>query len=268
MRSLLKTICYVYLLLLGCTSAASSSIKVHYQNDYHVIFLPGFSVQQRDWQPIIDELPATIQSSFHESILFDNNNQSLSIEQHIACLNKLITKIRLQQKVIIVGHSLGGLLATEYVKKYPQNIDALILLDPSVMQQRVWFKQFDEKRIKQDDEKLRSFLPHRLKTVYNHLISELDAADRQVTPLPPSTKVTLFTSMKVPTNPLFFEETQQGKQLWLKLHTALLENVEQQSHILLSDVGHNIHLERPELLQRKITETIDYQHGINEPSSE
>ena len=55
----------------------------------------------------------------------------MTIDAYVAQTRKLIEHLKIE-KVIIYGHSWGTMLGTEYYKKYPDNIDALILGSPSI----------------------------------------------------------------------------------------------------------------------------------------
>jgi len=52
-------------------------------------------------------------------------------------LSKLIIALGIQKKVILIGHSLGGLYAQQFVRLFPDGIHALILLDPVSANNRI-----------------------------------------------------------------------------------------------------------------------------------
>jgi len=60
-------------------------------------------------------------------ILTDTN--LMTIDAFVAQTRKLIEHLKIE-KIIIYGHSWGTILGTEYYKKYPDNIEALILGSP------------------------------------------------------------------------------------------------------------------------------------------
>jgi pimeloyl-ACP methyl ester carboxylesterase len=45
-------------------------------------------------------------------------------------LSELINALGIQKKVILIGHSLGGLYAQQFARLFPDRVHALILLDP------------------------------------------------------------------------------------------------------------------------------------------
>ena len=51
-------------------------------------------------------------------------------EQFVKDIRLLIKKLKIQ-KVILIGHSLGGLIALDYYRRYPKNVKAIISIDSS-----------------------------------------------------------------------------------------------------------------------------------------
>ncbi|MEM9106073.1 MAG: alpha/beta hydrolase [Pseudomonadota bacterium] len=46
-------------------------------------------------------------------------------------LSELITSLQLQQPVVIIGYSMGGVIAAEYAARHPKSVAALVLLAPA-----------------------------------------------------------------------------------------------------------------------------------------
>ncbi|HEY0965336.1 MAG TPA: alpha/beta hydrolase [Candidatus Saccharimonadales bacterium] len=99
-----------------------------------VLFLHGIGNNGSAWQEIASRLPSDIncaavdllgfgESAKPEWAIYDARRQARSV---------LATYFRLQKsgKVIIVGHSLGALVAIEIAKRYPALVDNLILCAP------------------------------------------------------------------------------------------------------------------------------------------
>ncbi len=55
-----------------------------------------------------------------------------TIEEHVQCIRKAIRKLRLEESYTLVGHSLGGLLATRYATSHPHEIKQLVLVSPPI----------------------------------------------------------------------------------------------------------------------------------------
>ena len=57
-----------------------------------------------------------------------------SFKRHLSDLNEIISTHVKAKKVILIGHSYGGILATHYTAGYPVNVDKLILSSPGDLQ--------------------------------------------------------------------------------------------------------------------------------------
>ncbi len=55
-----------------------------------------------------------------------------TIEEHVASIRATIASLRLRAPFILVGHSLGSLLAARYAAQYPTMVSRLVLVSPPV----------------------------------------------------------------------------------------------------------------------------------------
>nr|CAA9322514.1 MAG: hypothetical protein AVDCRST_MAG71-1336 [uncultured Lysobacter sp.] len=155
------------------------------------------------------------------------------------------------RKVVLVGHSCGGLIATEFARKYPDRLHALVLVDPATLQQRHAFMSADRDRVLADDKALLSMLPPAMGADYTLLIAQLDSAGAATPRAMPDLPVALLTSTQVADEPFVFEETAQGKSLWKAQHAALFAGFSQGTHRYFA-TGHNIHRENPKAVAEAI----------------
>lgn len=99
-----------------------------------VLFIHGIGNNGAVWKPVVELLPADVrvvavdllgfgQSPKPEWAVYDAKRQATSV---------LATylKLRLTGQVIIVGHSLGSLVAIEMAKRYPLLVKHLVLCSP------------------------------------------------------------------------------------------------------------------------------------------
>lgn len=54
-----------------------------------------------------------------------------SLEARVDDLHALLAKARVKRPVVLVGHSMGGLLVRLYAHKYPKDVAGLVLVEPS-----------------------------------------------------------------------------------------------------------------------------------------
>ncbi|BAY91722.1 MULTISPECIES: alpha/beta fold hydrolase [unclassified Tolypothrix] len=97
-----------------------------------VILLHGAWNDSSQWVPLIDLLSDNFHCLAPDLLGFgesDNPNIHYSIDLQVECLAEFLTALKLE-KVFLVGHSLGGWIATSYALKHPEQVHGLVLLSP------------------------------------------------------------------------------------------------------------------------------------------
>ncbi|MBF6023445.1 alpha/beta hydrolase [Lysobacter niastensis] len=174
-----------------------------------------------------------------------------TIEQHLQDLNAVMDTLAPNRKVVLVGHSYGGLLATEFARQHPQRLLGLVLVDPATMGQRHDTLRADRERVLADDKALLSMLPPNMAEDYKLLIAQLDS-DAATTPRTlPDLPVALLTTTQVAAEPFVFEETAQGKALWKRQHADLFAGASRGIHQYYA-TGHNLHRENPKAVAEAV----------------
>lgn len=265
MKNILNSLLFSASIILASNSiAAPVSVVVHDielevekqgQGNITVVFEAGFGSDLHTWQPVIAALSANYTTVAYSRAGLGKSSAAATprtIQQHIADLQALLKTLQVSNNIILVGHSYGGLLATEYARQFPQQIKALVLVDPAVMAQRRVFLQADEKRVRLDDQMMLKMMPPTMQADYQTLLQQLDAAEATVNPIAATVPTILLTATKHHDEPLVFEETAQGKQLWLTIHNALFSNVIQGSHIRIATSEHNLHHQQPQRVAQAI----------------
>jgi len=108
------------------------------------VLIHGIGNSAKAWESLIPLLPKNVrvvgidllgfgQSPHPHWSLYDAKTQARSV-------GATLLKMRLMQQPIIVGHSLGSLVAVEVAKRYPYIVKQLILCSPP------FYKQTEEKR--------------------------------------------------------------------------------------------------------------------------
>lgn len=115
------------------------SLNVHtvrkgVKTDATVLFIHGIGHSGAAWNNVIASLPDTIQCISIDLLGFGESPQPswLSYSAKVQARSVLATllRLRLSRPVIIVGHSLGALVAIEIAKRYPLAVKSLILCSP------------------------------------------------------------------------------------------------------------------------------------------
>lgn len=221
-----------------------------------VVFESGFGQGAGVWKEVIAGLGADCRCiAYARAGLAESGSDGTakSIDAHVTDLGAVIDTLAPGRKVVLVGHSYGGLLASEFARRHPERVQGLVLVDPATMGQRHAFLQADRTRVLADDTALLEMLPPAMGADYRVLIEQLDSADAALPRAMPDVPVALLTATSVAAEPFVFEETAQGKALWKAQHAALFATFSRGTHRYLA-TGHNIHQEDAQAVVAAIRE--------------
>jgi pimeloyl-ACP methyl ester carboxylesterase len=219
-----------------------------------VVFESGFGQGAGVWKDTIANLGAGFTSiTYARAGLGKSGTDGApkTIEQHVKDLGAVMDALAPDRKVVLIGHSYGGLLATEFARQHPQRLLGLVLVDPATMGQRHDFLRADRERVLADDKALLTMLPPTMAGDYKLLIAQLDNAAAATPSSLPDVPVALLTATQVAAEPFVFEETAQGKSLWKRQHAGLFAGVSRGMHQYYV-TGHNIHRENPKAVAEAI----------------
>lgn len=114
-----------------------SNGEVHYLEGGRgktIVFVPGTAITSKS----LEEIGDVLAEHFHVIIpdLFKGeskfNTQAKSLADYSDALHEFVTQLDLPQ-FSLIGWSIGGLLVSSYVQKYPQNLDKLVFISTSTM---------------------------------------------------------------------------------------------------------------------------------------
>ena len=234
-----------------------------------VVFESGFGQGVDAWKDVIADLGTDCRCIAYARAGLGKSGtdgKPKTIEVHLADLDAVIQTLAPDRKVILVGHSYGGLLATEFARRHPERLQALVLVDPATWGQRQSFMKADRARVLADDKALLAMLPPSMGADYSLLIAQLDSADAAATRARPDLPVALLTATQVADEPFVFEETAQGKSLWKEQHAALFAGFSRGTHRYFA-TGHNIHRENPKAVAdaiREMATSYAAQNGVHD----
>lgn len=221
-----------------------------------VVFESGFGQGADAWEAVIADLGADCTCIAYSRAglgASGSDDRPKTIEAHVADLGAVIDALAADRKIVLVGHSYGGLLATEFARKHPERLQGLVLVDPATMGQRHAALQIDRERVLADDATLLKMLPPPMGADYQGLIDQLDASDAAAPRAMPDLPTALLTATQVAADPFVFEETAAGKAMWKAQHAALFAQLSRGTHRYFS-TGHNIHHENPKAVADAIRE--------------
>jgi pimeloyl-ACP methyl ester carboxylesterase len=101
-----------------------------------IIFLHGLASSSANWDPLIPLLTDKYRCISIDLAGFGDSPKpqwyKYTMDEHIHDIHRTIQALRLRQPFMLVGHSLGSLLATRYAREHQQQVKRLILLSPPV----------------------------------------------------------------------------------------------------------------------------------------
>lgn len=157
-------------------------------------------------------------------------------------LDSVIAKVAGERKVILVGHSLGGMIIRDYAVKHPAKVAGLLFIDPS-------HELFNRPNQRQED--LIAFLVG-IKSAGSRMeAKELieDANYMATVGQLPNVPVVVLTSMKHDeANTKADEGFNKTREDWYNAHESLKNGVSDFTHIATTKSGHYIFKEEPDLV--------------------
>ncbi|WP_313465624.1 alpha/beta hydrolase [Stenotrophomonas sp.] len=221
-----------------------------------VVFEAGFGQGPGAWKQVIAGLGADYRSVAYARAGLGKSGgdgETKRIDDHLSDLSALIETVAPGQQVILVGHSYGGLLVTEFARRHPQRVRGIVLVDPATISQRLAYRTADAARVQADDAALLAMLPPSMAADYRVLVEQLDAADAADERAMPDVPVALLTATQVADEPLVFEETAAGKVIWRAQHALLFSTFARGVHRYVA-TGHSIAKEDPPAVVQAIGE--------------
>jgi cis-3-alkyl-4-acyloxetan-2-one decarboxylase len=111
-------------------------LKDHGGDGPVIIMLHGLASSSANWDPMIPLLRDKYRCITIDLVGFGASPKpdwyQYTMEEHIRDINKTIKSLRIERPFILVGHSLGGLIATRYARLNPKDVSRLVLLSPPV----------------------------------------------------------------------------------------------------------------------------------------
>ncbi|MDZ4044222.1 MAG: alpha/beta hydrolase [Rhodoglobus sp.] len=101
-----------------------------------VVLVHGIASSAATFQRVIPQLEGRYRCISLDLLGFGESpapeGATYTIEEHVASIRATIASLKLRAPVILVGHSLGSLLAARYAAQNPEKVSRLLLVSPPV----------------------------------------------------------------------------------------------------------------------------------------
>lgn len=220
------------------------------ETEYLIVFESGLGNGHSVWfqNNILDEIGELSDVLLYDRAGYENSEVGpgpRSIERLSFELESVINQYINGRKVILVGHSLGGLVIRDYTIKNPNKVASILFIDPS-------HESYNNPG--QDGEDFLYDLMVELHGV-NHgasmemrqLIEDIEYISTR--PNLPNIPITVLTSMKEDQSNLEADQINSAtRQDWFNAHEELGEGITDFRHLSTDLAGHYIMLEQPNLV--------------------
>jgi pimeloyl-ACP methyl ester carboxylesterase len=229
---------------ISLTSHKLASFSAIKNSKYLVVFESGLGNDHTVWS---NNAVASQISSITDILMYDragygkseNGPGPRNIDRLRGELESVIDKFSNGRKVILIGHSLGGLIIRDYAVKNPLKTAALLFIDPS--------HEFYNHPTQAEEDALYEASKNANGANFGgtlearEFIEDLQYAG--TLPSLPNVPVVVLTSMKVDAN-----TSSAIRQIWYNAHESLKNGVTDFTHIGTTNSGHFIMIDEPKLV--------------------
>lgn len=237
--------------------------KIYGQGSPTIVLVSGFNAPQSYWDGILPFLldKATV-VTYDRPGIGRGIKGSLPLHggQSAKDLHALLEKIDVPKPYIVVGHSLGVSIVRLFVSMFPENVGGLILEDGAheslLDEQLKILKGKDLQALQEAASKTSRPANPQNEADFRE---ETDEQLRKSSPLPHIPFVVITSGDRSKTLPPIFSEQARRDliKLGMDLQQRLVDLIPGGKHIIAEGVGHNIHVEKPEILVNPIVEMIN-----------
>lgn len=217
-------------------------IKEYGKGDLTIIFENGMASSMETWKSIPDSI-SRMSNVFSYDRAGIGKSETTSTKRTIPNmvneLRQILRKENLQPPYIYVAHSMGSYLARYYSIHYPNEISALLLIDPSPDKLYDDYSEQEYKDFKSYGDKSYSNSNTGVKREWENYLDNRKFV--QNTSIPDNIPIVIISA------------TQWD---FYNYHSELMNNNENSKHLKV-DGSHDIHHENPELIIDLINELID-----------
>jgi pimeloyl-ACP methyl ester carboxylesterase len=101
-----------------------------------IILLHGIATSSKGWDQLVPQLATKYRCISIDLLGFGESpkprHAAYSPVEHVASIRRTLRGLKLKKPYIVVGHSLGSLLAARYVRLYPDEVAKFYMLSPPI----------------------------------------------------------------------------------------------------------------------------------------
>lgn len=251
---------------LGCIAAPQKIAVGEYQLEYEVsgsgpnlvLLEAGGTAGLDDWDPVFEQI-----GQFARVIRYARvgNGNSTQVRRHFSAddyadhASAFLKALAVNQPVVYVAHSYGALVARSFAARYPQQVRALMLVEPSSEHDVDIMRAIDLERaereiaqIKKDDMK------NGMSNQYLDFWSKRPLPDYAEIGNIPVTVIASTKTYKDPPN-LFF--TDEAREAWGQLHRQWAEAFPRGRFVATDKSYHFVQFDEPELVIGEVRELVE-----------
>ncbi|MBQ4878653.1 alpha/beta hydrolase [Pseudoalteromonas luteoviolacea] len=222
--------------------------------EFTIVVESGIGMGTQYWLPVLPELKKLNQRVIIYSragIGESANRSNVSLRSSNKRLKALLGALNIQDNIILLGHSYGGLHARQYAAAYSEQVKGLVLLDPSHEAFLSELNRLNFDWSQRDNQKLNKIMHQSAEwQVLQHQYTKSTMLDKGKISMVPT--VIVSSSMEGESD-WWIGHSTAGKTVWRTLHASLIVENPNSMHLVSSSVSHNIPLDDPKLVVSAIS---------------
>lgn len=122
---------------------------------YSIVFESDIGTPIQQWNAVKEELAKDYRVFSYERDGYgwsDSSGEDVNIPGAVKDLRTALTRAGVSSPYILVGHGYGGLIITEFARKYPQEVAGIVLVD-SLVEENVKSEEFQMELLKEISKK-------------------------------------------------------------------------------------------------------------------
>ena len=208
------------------------------EGDHTLVFESGLGDNYESWYKLLglsetNQVIAYNRAGYAPSEVANNDRDIIQLAED---LHQVILSKSQNDRVILVGHSLGGAVVRYYAVQHPEMVEGLLLVDPS-------HEDFEVMTQVAEDAGVEYFMENgspETANEYAQIIENFEILGNLATL--PDVPTIVLTSIK--------DRLEQAEtaQRWVDVHATLGEGLSNFTHVITENSGHYIQVEEPQLV--------------------